>query len=98
VLVTSATVLLYAAVLGAAVSWIVGAVSYLRCLRALAAESQPRVSMLAVVAWPFALKHIKGAAAEHAARTNKALVAFFACLMVAAAAGSLVANLNRISK
>ena len=97
-LLTSATVLLVAAVIGAAVSWIVGAVSYARCLRALSADGQPRAGMLAVVAWPFALKHIKGAAAEHADRTNKALVAFFACLMIAAAAGSLVANLNRLSK
>jgi hypothetical protein len=98
VLATSATVLLIAAVAGAALSWIVGAVSYFRCLRALAAEGQPGVSWLAVVAWPFALKHLKGAAAEHASRTNKALVAFFACLLVAAAAGSVAANLHRISK
>jgi hypothetical protein len=97
VLATIATVLLYAALAGAAVSWIVGAVSFARCLRAVAADGR-QVTWLAIVAWPFALKYIEGAAAEHAARTNKALVAFFACLMVAAAAGSLVANLNRISK
>jgi hypothetical protein len=98
VLATSATVLFVLALAGAVISWIVGAVSYLRCLRALAAERQSRAAWLAVAAWPFALKHLKGAAAEHAARINKALVAFFACLLVAAAAGSVAANLNRISK
>ena len=34
---------------------------------------------LAVVAWPFAVGRLQGAAAEHAAKVNKALVAFIAC-------------------
>ena len=41
---------------------------------------------------------LKGAAAEHAARVNKALVAFMACLMIAAAAWSAAANLHRFAR
>ena len=93
-----ATILVYAALAGAVASWVVGAVSYARCLRSLAADGGTGAGWLAIVAWPFALKRLKGAAAEHAARTNKALVAFFACLLVAAAATSVATNLHRISR
>jgi hypothetical protein len=95
VLASLATVLLLAALAGAAVSWTVGAVAF---ARALPADGATRVGWLAIVAWPFGLKRLQGAAAEHAARTNKALVAFFACLIVAAAATSVATNLHRISK
>jgi hypothetical protein len=90
-----ATLLAFAAFAGAIVSWIVGAVYFGRCLHMLAREGQR--PWLAVVAWPFALKRLQGAAAEPAARTNKALVAFFACLLVAAAATSVAINLHRVS-
>jgi hypothetical protein len=97
-----AMVLVFAALAGALASWIVGAVSYARGLRGLAvrgdAGAASPLPWLAVVGWPFALKRLQGAAAEHAARTNKALVAFFACLLVAAAATSVATNLHRISR
>jgi hypothetical protein len=53
---------------------------------------------LAIVAWPFALGRLKGAAAAHAAKVNKALVAFLACLMLAVAATSVATNLARVSR
>jgi hypothetical protein len=87
------------AFIGAIASWIVGAWFYARTLRALAAErDQPRLAWLAIVAWPFALGRLKGAAAAHAANVNKALVAFLACLMLAVAATSVATNLARVSR
>jgi hypothetical protein len=90
-----ATALAVIALAGAVASWIAGAVFYARTL---AAIDDTRVRWLAVVAWPFATARIKGAAAEHAARVNKALVAFIACLMIAAAAWSAAANLHRFAR
>jgi hypothetical protein len=89
-------ILAYLAFAGALASWAVGAVFYLRTLRALGDDS--RTKWLAVVAWPFAVSRIKGAAAEPAAKVNKALVAFIACLMIAAAAFSASTNLHRFAK
>ena len=43
-------------------------------------------------------RRLQGAAAAHAAKVNKALVAFFACLMVAVAAISVATNLARVSR
>ena len=89
---TAVTVL---ALVGAVASWVVGAVFYVRTL---AAIDDTGTRWLAVVAWPFATARIKGAAAEHAARVNKALVAFIVCLMIAAAAWSAAANLHRFAR
>jgi hypothetical protein len=89
---TAVTVL---ALAGAVASWVAGAVFYARTL---AAIDDGRTRWLAVVAWPFATARIKGAAAEHAARVNKALVAFIACLMIAAAAWSAATNLHRFAR
>jgi hypothetical protein len=87
------------AFIGAIASWIVGAWFYARTLRALGAEGdQTRLAWLAIVAWPFALGRLKGAAAVHAANVNKALVAFLACLMLAVAATSVATNLARVSR
>jgi hypothetical protein len=87
------------AVAGAIVSWIVGAWFYARTLHALAAQDGPaRTAWLAVVAWPFALRRLEGAAAAQAAKVNKALVAFIACAMVAVAATSVATNLARVSR
>ena len=64
------------ALAGALASWIVGAVSYVRTLRAISQDPQQRGLMLrAIVAWPFAVGRLQGEAAEHAAKVNKALVA-----------------------
>jgi hypothetical protein len=92
----AALVLVYVALAGAAASWIAGAVFYARTLAAIGDDSNLR--WLAIVAWPFAVKRLKGAAAESAAKVNKALVAFMACLLVAAAAFSVSTNLHRFAK
>jgi hypothetical protein len=92
---TSAFILTWIALAGALASWIAGAVFFARTL---AATGDSRLRWYAVVAWPFARGRLEGAAAEHAARVNKALVAFFACLMIAAAAWSVASNLNRLAR
>jgi hypothetical protein len=92
----AATIVTLLAIAGAVASWIVGAVFYLRTLRELPA--QPRLKWLAVAAWPFTVGRIRGAAAEQAAKVNKAMVAFFTCLMIAIAATSLATNLSRLSR
>jgi hypothetical protein len=89
-----AAVLTGIALAGALASWIAGAVLFARTLTA----SDHATPWAAVVAWPFWLGRLDGAAADHAAKVNKALVAFIACLMVAAAAWSVAANLHRIAR
>jgi hypothetical protein len=95
-----AFIVVYLALAGAVASWIAGAWFYAQSLRALAAEGGParRLTWLAIVAWPLALGRLQGAAAAHAANVNKALVAFFACLIVAFAATSVATNLARVSR
>ena len=90
------TILAYLAFAGALASWIAGAVFYARILRALGDDSHLRWA--AIVAWPFAVSRIKGAAAEPAANVNKALVAFMACLLIGVAAFSASTNLHRFAK
>ncbi len=92
-----ATVLAYLALIGALASWIAGAWFYLRTLRSIPADDG-RLKWLAIVVWPFAVKRLEGAAAEHAARVNKALVAFMACILVGVAAFSVSTNLHRFAK
>lgn len=85
------------AVAGAIASWLVGATYYVRALRAMSQE-QRGLLLRAIVAWPFALGRLHGDAADHAATVNKALVAFFACLVVAVSAISLATNLARVPR
>jgi len=90
------TILAYLAFAGATVSWIVGAVFFVRTLQAISGDR--RLMWLAIVAWPFATSQIKGAGAAHAAAVNKALVAFMACVLVGFAAFAASANLHRFAK
>jgi hypothetical protein len=73
-------------------------VFYVRTMRALSHDGQRAQMWKAVVAWPFFARQATGAAAEHASKVNKALVAFFTCLMIAVAATSLATNLSRLSR
>ena len=91
-----ASILVGLALAGAFASWIIGAVYYARTLRSISADSQ--MLWLAVIAWPFAVARIKGAAATEAARVNKALVSFMACVVIAVAAFSVAANLQRFAR
>jgi hypothetical protein len=98
-----AFIVLYLALAGALASWVAGAWFYVRTLRALAAEGGPTpltwgAMVVAILAWPFALARLKGAAAAHAAPVNKALVAFLACSTLAVAATSVATNLARVSR
>lgn len=87
------------AVIGAVVSWVVGAVSYIRTLRAISATVQSSGLLLrAIIAWPFAVGSLRGEPAAHAAIVNKALVAFFVCLTVSVSALSVATNLARVSR
>ena len=87
----------YLAIAGAVVSWIVGAVYFVRTLAALGREDR-QTRWLAIFAWPFAIGRLKGAAAEHATVVNKALVAFIACIMAVVAASAAATNLARLAK
>jgi hypothetical protein len=94
-----AAIVAYLALAGAIASWIAGAWFYAVTLRALADEAdRGHANWLAIVGWPFALGRLKGAASANASQINKALVAFIACLMVAAAATSVATNLARVSR
>jgi len=86
------------ALAGAAASWIVGAIYYVRCLAAIEGRDTAGLRFKAIFAWPFATGKLAGAAAENAAVVNKAIVAFLVCLTVAVATVSLSTNFNRISK
>lgn len=87
------------AVAGAIASWIVGSVYYVRTLRAMSSLSEPRGLLLkAIVAWPFTIGRLRGEAAATAATVNKALIAFFVCLMVAMSAISVATNLARVAR
>ena len=98
-----AAIVAFLALAGAFASWIAGGCFYARTLRALAAEpGHVRLAtparIAAVVAWPFALGRLMGLPTTYVAPVNKALVAFLACLMVAAAATSVATNLARVSR
>lgn len=93
-----AITVLVLALAGAVASWVVGAIYYVRCLSSLGGEHDAWLRWRAMVAWPFTTGRLKGAAAEHAAVVNKAIVAFFVCLTIAVATVSLSTNYNRISR
>jgi hypothetical protein len=96
---TAAYIVAGLAVAGAIACWIVGAVFYVGTLRTISQTTESRSLMLrAIVAWPFATGRLQHEAAAHATNVNKALVAFFACLIVAFAAISVATNLARVSR
>jgi hypothetical protein len=95
VLATIVSVLAIAAVVAI---WIVGARSCLQGLRAVPIDRQPRAKWLAALAWPFQIRRLREFAAAEAAALNKALVALFTCVMLAAVATSLATNLSRLPR
>ena len=86
------------AIAGAIASWVVGAVFYVKTLRAISQSEQRGLLLRAIVAWPFTLGRLRGEAAATAVNVNKALVAFFVCLMIAISAISVATNLARVSR
>jgi hypothetical protein len=84
----------FLALAGAVASWIAGAYFFVRALSALGANE----AWYTAAFWLFARKRLQGAAAEDAAKVNKAVVAFLVCILVAVAAISVATNLQRIAK
>ena len=64
-------------------------------LRVLSGASDRKPMWHAAVAWPFASRQMNRAAAVYSSKVNKSLVAFFTCVIIAAAAMSLATNLSR---
>ena len=98
-----ASTLAVLALAGAVASWIAGAWFYAQTLHTHLAPAAPARPLWLTVAvalptWPFALAAIRSATVAHRAKVNKALVAFFACLMLAVAATSVATNLARVSR
>lgn len=90
----TAFLIAYVGLAGALFSWVAGAVFFGRALRA--AEGSEAGSWLTVIVWPFATARIRGR--DEAIAVNKALVALLAFIMIAAAAGAVATNLQRILK
>lgn len=84
----------FLALAGAVASWIAGAYFFVRTLSTLGASE----AWYTATFWLFARKKLQGAAAEDAAKVNKAVVAFLVCILVAVAAISVATNLQRIAK
>ena len=95
---TLATIVAVAALIGALVSWVFGAISFVQTLRILSGQNKRSQIWYAMVAWIFASRQMTGEAAVYSAKVNKALVAFFTCLMIAVAAISLATNLSRLPR
>jgi hypothetical protein len=83
------------AVAGAVASWIAGAYFFVRTLSTLGSAGE---AFYTAAFWMFARKKLQGAAAEDAAKVNKAIVAFMVCILVAVVAISVGTNLQRFAK
>jgi hypothetical protein len=95
---TAAYIVIGLAAAGAIASWIVGAIFYVRTLGALRSDPQQRdLVPRAIFAWMFTAGRLQGEASANASIVNKAIVAFLVCVIVAATAISLAANLARVS-
>lgn len=79
---------------GALASWIVGALAFARARAAIEGRRAPWLSALA---WPLGMAKLREKAANEAALTNKAIVAFFVCMTLAVTTISLSTNFNRLS-
>src|SRR5262245_36595344 len=89
----------YLAFAGVVVSWLVGAWFYAETLLAIsAAPDRKKLMSRAMFNWLFVARYLKGTASVHAAKVNKAIVAFFVCLTIAVAAFSVAINLERVSR
>jgi hypothetical protein len=75
----------YVAIAAAVISWCAAVFFYLKT-QALLGPEQAHLRFMTLVAWPFAVGRLSGAARESANNVNKALVAFFLCLFVAGGA------------
>jgi len=88
--------LLFLAIAGAIVAWVAGAMYFVRTLAAIG-EEERSTRWLALIAWPFAVSRLNAKAAAYAVGVNRAIVAFIACLLIAAASMSVGMNLQRVT-
>jgi hypothetical protein len=80
------------AVIGGLALWVYGAVTYARTMQAIrASEENAGMTWHAIFNWLFASRHLKGEAAVHAAKVNKAVYGFVVCVIVAAVAAIFTA-------
>ncbi len=82
-----AQIIFAVALIGAFALWIYGAVTYVRVLHAIrTSEENAGMTWHAVFNWLSASRHLKGDAAIHAAKINRAVHGLVLCVIVAAAA------------
>jgi|SRR6478672_4985298 hypothetical protein len=86
------------ALAGALASWVYGAYLYVAALRVTKPQRGRLLVGISSLGWIFQLRRLKSVAGGYAQSINKALVSFFACLMVAAAAMSVATNLSRVAR
>jgi hypothetical protein len=87
-----AKALFLVAVLGGLALWVYGAVTYARTIAAIrTSEENAGMTWHAMFNWLFASRHLKGEAAVHAVKLNKAVYGFMICVIVAAAAAIFTA-------
>ena len=77
------------AIAGAAASWIVAVMYFVRTLAALGPEDR-HLRWRLMLAWLATVRRLKGAAARHAAVVHRAMLIFLVCIL--AAAGAVMFN------
>ncbi|MGD9921208.1 MAG: hypothetical protein AB7V13_07140 [Pseudorhodoplanes sp.] len=87
-----AKIMVAIAALGALAIWVYGALAYIRTLQAIrASDENAGMTWHAIFNWLGASGRLKGEAALHAAKVNRAVYGFLICVVVAAAAAIFTA-------
>jgi hypothetical protein len=92
-----ATLLFYVAAAGMVASYVVATFAAARAPEGAAAGDRA-LRIVSALVWPLTGRRREGMPADQAALLNKAIVAFMACLLIAAAAWTASANLHRIAR
>ena len=92
-----AFLLSYAAAIGVVASYLVATFAAARAPEG-AAVGDRALRIVSALIWPLTGRRREGMPPDQAALLNKAVVAFMACLLVAAASWTAAANLHRIAR
>ena len=92
-----ASLLFYVAAAGMVASYVVATIAAARAPEGAAAGDRA-LRIVAALVWPFTGRSRERMAPGQAALLNKAIVAFMACLLIAAATWTAAANLHRIAR
>ena len=92
------TIVVVLGVTAALACWVAGVVYYIRALRALSGSGQSSQIWKAMFSWISFSRQATGPAAAHAAKVNKALIAFLACVVIVATAAMLAAGMSQPSR